>query len=368
MLTLVAAAAVSPVMGATNLTQLRQQWNKTARDMDQIRAMLRPIKAKQRTYTHQLTVAQNRLEITRRSLRDIQSQLRDTRLELEQVREELTEAERRLDERRELLATRLIDTYKHGSVSYLNVVLGAGDFWDLLNRGYIVRSIVQKDSELMEQIRQDKEQIEAYKVQLEEKERVRAELEREHLALTHSARSQAVECRQILTEINRDRVKYEQALAELEQTSSEIGAMIRRMQARPQSPGSSSRIFGGRFIMPVVGRKTSGFGMRFHPILKQHRLHTGVDYAAPTGTPIKAAAKGEVIYSGTMRGYGNTVIIDHGSNVQTVYAHCSRLLTRAGATVNQGQVIAHVGSTGWSTGPHLHFEVRRNGVPVNPGM
>ncbi len=162
-------------------------------------------------------------------------------------------------------------------------------------------------------------------------------------------------------------MKYEQMLAELEQTSNQIGAMIRQMQRTPEGQKRSKQVWRGKFTAPVNGRVTSPFGMRFHPILKQRRMHTGVDLAAPTGTPIKAAGAGEVIYAGWYRAYGNTVIVDHGGNVQTVYAHCSSILTRRGSMVKQGQTIARVGSSGrLSTGPHLHFEVRRNGVPVSP--
>jgi murein DD-endopeptidase MepM/ murein hydrolase activator NlpD len=110
----------------------------------------------------------------------------------------------------------------------------------------------------------------------------------------------------------------------------------------------------------------SGFGMRFHPILRIRRMHKGIDFPANSGTSIRAAADGEVIAAQYMSGYGNTVILDHGGGVSTVYAHCSRILVRAGQKVSRGQTIARVGQTGLATGPHLHWEVRVKGRAVDP--
>jgi murein DD-endopeptidase MepM/ murein hydrolase activator NlpD len=118
--------------------------------------------------------------------------------------------------------------------------------------------------------------------------------------------------------------------------------------------------------MPIPGRLTSNFGWRIHPIYHTRRFHAGVDFGAPLGTAIGAADSGMVIYAGWYGGYGNAVILDHGSGLTTVYGHTSRLYVRVGQLVQKGQTIAAVGSTGLSTGPHLHFEVRRRGQVVNP--
>ncbi len=118
---------------------------------------------------------------------------------------------------------------------------------------------------------------------------------------------------------------------------------------------------------PVAfSRKTSGFSMRLHPIFQTMKAHLGVDYAAPTGTPAQTVGDGVVEFAGVQGGFGNVVIVRHGNNHSTVYAHLSRILVRAGQTVQKGQTIGAVGSTGWSTGPHLHFEFRVNGVHVDP--
>lgn len=122
----------------------------------------------------------------------------------------------------------------------------------------------------------------------------------------------------------------------------------------------------GSFQKPVVGHLTSSFGMRFHPLLGYNRLHKGVDYGAPTGTPIVAVADGRVTFSGWHGGHGNFVSLQHAGGLGSGYAHMSRIVATAGSYVHQGQVIGYVGSTGLSTGPHLHFEVYKNGAAVNP--
>jgi murein DD-endopeptidase MepM/ murein hydrolase activator NlpD len=118
--------------------------------------------------------------------------------------------------------------------------------------------------------------------------------------------------------------------------------------------------------MPVNGRVTSGFGSRFHPILGYRRMHAGLDLAAAYGSPIGAAADGRVVSAGWSGGYGNLVRLAHADGVQTMYGHMSRIAAASGSYVRRGQVIGYVGSTGLSTGPHLHYEVLKNGRPVNP--
>lgn len=365
--TFVASLAIEPASARPSLSSLRQRLNLNSRRINDVQRNLRYLKRKHRTVAQQLGTAKKKLEVTRATLRDTQAQLRSTRRKLEATRAELAILEKRLKERNDLLAERLADTYKHGSVSYLSVLLGAADFWDLLSRGYVVRKVLNSDIELVEAIKEDKKAVEEKKAVLEKQEREREELERKHRALTMAAQAQTAECERLLKDITRDRVKYEQMLAALEADSRSIAAMVRKLQSSSarRSGGTVPRWTGG-YGWPVSGRVTSGFGMRYHPILKSRRMHTGVDIAAPYGTTISAAAGGKVIYAGWFGAYGNTVIIDHGGGTITFYGHCSSFLVRSGVSVKQGQAIARVGSTGLSTGPHVHFEKQRNGVPVSP--
>lgn len=151
----------------------------------------------------------------------------------------------------------------------------------------------------------------------------------------------------------------------MDEESNRVAAEIRRLQ-EAQRNRTLSR--GGKMLWPTPGysRITSDYGMRVHPILKTKRMHTGIDIAAPMGAKVVAALDGGVIYVGWNGAYGRTVIVDHGSGISTMYPHLSKSLVKVGQEVRAGQKIAEVGSTGWSTGPHIHFEVRKNGDPINP--
>lgn len=168
---------------------------------------------------------------------------------------------------------------------------------------------------------------------------------------------------QVLEEVRARKAEFENEIAALQAESSSITAFLKSRQA-----GQGTRQAGtGVLASPVPGaRVTSPFGMRLHPILGVWRMHTGADFAAGMGTPLRAAADGVVIAAGPRGGYGLTTIIDHGGSLATMYAHQSAILVRAGQSVTRGQVVGRVGSTGLSTGPHAHFEVRVSGAPVDP--
>ena len=152
-------------------------------------------------------------------------------------------------------------------------------------------------------------------------------------------------------------------MTKVQKDSESLGDLIRQKIAAARGVAGRGT---GQMIFPTGGRITSRFGTRTHPVLGYRRFHAGIDFGASSGTPVNAADSGRVIFSGWYGGYGNAVIIDHGGGITTLYGHNSRLLVSEGQTVQQGQAIAAVGSTGLSTGPHLHFEVRRNGNPVDP--
>lgn len=191
-----------------------------------------------------------------------------------------------------------------------------------------------------------------------QKEKLLADLA-EVEAIRHDAEDEMLAAQALLRKIKDEIARYEEHKDNLE----EDAARLQRELARRQSSEGTNP---GILAWPVNGPVTSPFGYRIHPIFGTRKLHTGIDISASSGTPIKAAGSGTVLIAGSYGGYGNAVVIDHGGGLATLYAHQSKVAVSVGQTVSTGQVIGYVGCTGYCTGPHLHFETRENGVPVDP--
>ncbi|UCH33677.1 MAG: peptidoglycan DD-metalloendopeptidase family protein [Armatimonadota bacterium] len=353
-------AAATP--GQDDLIARQQQ---VEREKEKVRARLRSTKSKQRAAGHDLKVVESRLRAVRRELVRADAELRSTRTELEQATRSLAAAEARLDNHRETASDRLVAIYESGGIEYLEVLTAAASFADFANRLYLVKLIVDEDLRLLRAMTEERARIASYRRRVEERERsvvmLEARVARKHDEEANRRRQKA----HVVSDLRQQRIYWERALAQMEADSRDIAAQIRRYQ-RTTGRSQYSTPWTGSFMRPVNGSITSGYGYRMHPILRVRKMHTGVDIAAAAGTPIRAADAGTVIWSASRGGYGLCVIIDHGGGMSTVYGHCSRLAVRAGQAVSKGQAIGNVGSTGLSTGPHLHFEVRRNGSPVNP--
>ncbi|MDW8320704.1 MAG: peptidoglycan DD-metalloendopeptidase family protein [Armatimonadota bacterium] len=355
-----------PSKPAASKAELQKKLATVQKQIQQARAEIRRIRKRERAVTADLLATEQELDATRKRLRMVRARLGAVRVLQRKTAARLKELEERLQQRQQLLARRVRVAYQQGNASTVRVLLGSRDVHDLISRSYVLGRIARADSRLVLAIQQDKQEVAQAKAQLDKQAQEIAQLEAELAQQTYHLHEQTETKREILQDIARDRELKEQALDEWEEEARLIAAMLRAMEQTPRGQARLARPFRGGFIRPVNGAIVSGFGMRYHPILKVNRMHNGVDIAAPHGTPIKAAADGEVIFAGYRRGYGNTIIIDHGGGVATLYAHCSALAVGEGTTVKQGQVIGYVGATGLATGPHLHFEVRRNGEPVNP--
>lgn len=296
-----------------------------------------------------------------KEIKSIDGSIKDTEANIEQKTFELAEAVEKINDKNELLNDRLRVMYKTGSVGYLEVLFGAEDFTDLLSRIDMVQKILVHDQNLIVFLKEQRDIIETKKTELEgiklelvafmkNKQTKQGELERDLKSLLSYKES-----------LQKDQA----ALAELEQAfieeADQLTNIIKNLQL-------AATYVGGEMMWPVPGEYniTSPFGSRLHPIAKVERMHTGIDIACSRGTPVVAAQSGSVIYSGWYGGYGKVIIMDHGGGYSTLYAHNDSLLVQVGDKVNKGDLIAKSGNTGYSTGPHLHFEVRINGDYVDP--
>ena len=326
-------------------------------------------------------------------LRQIEEQLRQATAELGTIKEQrvavenditlnerqLAEAQKRLEGRESVFYKRVRDIYINGRLSYLDVVIGSKDFSDFANRLEVLKRIIDSDITLINEIKKERSEIEAHKQKLEADRAKLVELEKAALAKQAEIEQKKAERNVVLQKAQNDRATAMQAIEELNASSAQVSAMLKERQAAravaaaaaAQSSGgqgaSDNWVQGtGQLGWPVSGEITSPYGYRVHPIWGTTIYHSGIDIGVDEGTPVHAADGGVVVWSGWMGGYGYAVVIDHGNGLSTLYGHNSELAVDEGQSVAKGQVISYAGSTGNSTGPHVHFEVRANGDPVDP--
>jgi murein DD-endopeptidase MepM/ murein hydrolase activator NlpD len=364
-----AAAVLIGVLAPASADNLRSRLNHLLGRKERVQAQIRTIKKEQASATQRLWQAQDELSRVQGRLRSAKGQLASTRKELAATQAELKRLEKRIAQHKTDVQAHLLALYRAGPSSYLDVVLQADSFSDFANRENAVQAMANQDEYMLNRLANLETQCEAKRKRLASQERQRAALVAQIARDEATVRSRRAEVREILSDANKKRSAAEEALAAMESEENEVRSMIRARMRGGSGGGYAGTYQGtwsGSFLKPAPGRISSPFGMRLHPITGVYKLHTGVDIAAPHGTPIKAADKGLVIKTGWMRAYGQTVAVDHGSGLHTWYCHCSSILVSEGQLVKRGQVIARVGSTGMSTGPHLHFSVLKNGNFVNP--
>jgi murein DD-endopeptidase MepM/ murein hydrolase activator NlpD len=298
---------------------------------------------------------------------------------------QLDAAEATLRRHNDAFRRRLVDAYEHGNLGYINVLLAANSFSDFVERWDDIRYVMHANQDAIHARQAAQRQVASARAQLlgtqvalqasqTEQQQKRNELDqladqRRNLLGVAQAEKNAVAHQ--VNELEEISEQEEAALEPLIREKQRIEAARREEERRAamlagRAPPPSLAGGPGAVGWPVSGTITSPFGMRFDPVQHRYQLHSGLDIAAPQGTTISAAADGRIIYAGWYGGYGNAIIIDHGGGTSTLYAHCSQIFVGVGQDVQRGQAIGAVGMTGDATGPHVHFEVRRDGKPVDP--
>ena len=295
--------------------------------------------------------------------KELMSEINDLEISIKEIDLSIDEAQNDYDIQRELLKSRLKVMYENSNESLLDMIVHASSLTDLLEKLEYMALISKNDKQLLEEIDQLKQDVEYKKtMKLDEKDGLvaRADQKKDRISSLKASRAEIdAQISQNKSEMEKLEKQEDSLVAE----SNRLASVIKNLSKK------GKKYSGGTMKWPVPSsyNVTSAFGMRRHPILKKNKMHTGIDIGASKGVSIVAANSGTVIVAGNSgNGYGNMVVIDHGGGITTLYAHASKLLVKVGDEVKSGEVIAKVGSTGLSTGPHLHFEVRVNGAVKNP--
>lgn len=335
---------------------------------EQAKKQIKKLKLLERIETGKLYNNQRKLEKTENSLSANKIKYENAQNELERLRAELNRQISEYNEYQRAVSKRVVQIYKSKRSGYVEFLMSSGDLNDFLDRIYYENIIMRIDDKKMADARERALNIKKLKQQMEK--------QKEYLASTIKTMDKeqkiiqnAIERNErMIDRLKTDRAAWEKSERELAKQSEQLGKFITKTVK--DEPKTTIVKTSGGFLRPVSGPITSPFGSRIHPIFKRTIFHTGVDLGMPMGAKVKASNSGKVIYVGWYGGYGKVVIIDHGKvngvPVTSLYAHLSSYSVSNGSSVYKGQIIGNVGATGYATGPHLHFEMRENGKPVNP--
>ncbi len=318
-------------------------------------------KEKEKNITLQMSTLNKKISQAEEELGEISKEVSITQEKVNNTKKELLKAEQNIDNKNNTINSRLRAIYKNGTVGYVEVLLNSESIVDLFSKLDMVKKIINHDVGLLKEMKGQRDLINTKKKTLEHHESNLVAMMSKMTVKQKELQQSRGEMSRIKEKLQQDNTVLEEQIDKLNQYAQQIAEQIRRKQ-------STGKYEGGKLAWPAPGytRITSPFGYRPHPILKRKKLHTGIDIGVPSGNSIVAAGNGTVLYAGWLGGYGKAVMIDHGGGIVTLYAHNSSLLVQEGARVTRGKVIAKSGSTGMSTGPHLHFEVRKNGDYVDP--
>ena len=376
-LALAAAVAVSllpeaVVVPASAVTQaeidaMKEEANSLKQQQEEIQDQLDSLAADRENAMARKTLLEQQINATRAEISSIAAQISKYDELIAQKQTELDEAEAEEQAQYELFCERVRYMEEQGEVSYWSILFSSKDFADLLDNAMMVEEIMDYDNQVMDQLIALREQIEQDKAELETARQEQQDAKAEQEAAQANLQAQESEVDALLSQISNQEDELEAREAQLRAASdaatAEIAAAERELAAQIANVPSESG-----FLWPLPGRYnlSSLFGSRKHPITGKANNHTGIDIPASSGTSILAAKSGVVTTSTYNNSYGNYVVVSHSDGTSTLYAHMVRRNCSKGDTVSQGQVIGYVGTTGSSTGNHLHFEVRVNGSRVDP--
>lgn len=372
-LTAIAIAALTIAVPAMLLTRVQPADAARTKPTSQDAAKIKELKSKVDDATKRAQNVNDQIENLDKNLIEADRQLDTTTIDLQRARaqeqhlqDQLDASQEAYEEYRQVVAGRLIAMYKTGRAGYVEAALNSKSFSDFIGRIYYMRTILENDRVMVLDMRKLRDSLKDYHDKIEESNNRIESLAVQINRQKQNIEQEKTERKSTLDKILSEKNSYIESLDRMERESAVISKYIRSMGGAKVDLRSLPASFTGRMGYPARGSIVSGFGMRVHPAYGVVRFHPGIDIACPSGTPVFAAESGTVIISGWKSGYGQTIAIQHSASISTLYGHASRLVATQGEHVKRGDLIMYAGATGNATGPHVHFEVRVNGDPVNP--
>ena len=365
------------IYATSSKTELKNEEQNIDKKIEETNSEIAGVKSQMSTALNQITKYNSQISSYEDEISELESQVTSLQEQITQKEADINLQIQKYDEQQELLNKRLVAMYESGKTSYLDMLLSSDGLADFISKYYIIEQLAEYDTELLQSIENTKIQIENEKTELEG---AKAEVETTKTSVEAKRNSLSVivnEKNALVSTLSEEEKSLEADLEQFEKDKKEIQAQLEAIAAQeaaekrkndsPSDENVTPSTSG--FICPLAGKSKANITTGYHG----YAGHTGVDFACSSGTPILASKSGKVVIStalrysnGNYRSYGEYVVISHGDGVMTLYAHMSSRAVSVGQYVNQGETIGYVGSTGNSTGPHLHFEVRVNGKCVNP--
>jgi len=356
---------VALLVGGVNLVASADQLRNIQHKQKVTHEKINRLKILEKLEKNKLYKNQQKLEQASTSLETSKTQYSNLESQLTQMERELNQSVAEFNGANVQMRRRMRQVYKNQRKGMFELIFTAKDLNSLLDVIYFEKIVLKKDYARVIAVKAKAQRIAAMKREVQQKRTALAQSIQNINYQQKNIKNAIAQNQNMINKYKTDRRTYEQAERELARQSASIQNMIAR-----QGGSSDVRISSSGFMRPIGGRITSPFGWRTHPIFNSRTFHSGVDIAGPNRGSIKASNSGKVIYSGWYGGYGKVVIVDHGSingkPTSTLYAHMSSIRVSQGQNVNKGDVLGYEGTTGYSTGPHVHFEVRINGKPNNP--
>ena len=343
---------------------LQEQREELQKQINEANDNLQDVQSELSQNLQQVQKLDEKIEQSNKELAELEIKISQLQATMNEVQSKLDIAEKNYDKQKKALDNRLVAVQESSDTEYLDVILSSKSISDFLSNYFLVTELARYDTELLEDMKSKKDEIKNNKKQLEDKQKELAEIK------TNQSKTARI--------LENTRTVRENYISKLSEQEKDIQAKIDEYNLQFAAinseilsialEGIDTKYIGGELAWPVPGytRISSKYGMRTHPITGVYKLHTGVDISAPMGANFIAANDGIVVKAGYNGAYGNMVIIDHGGGVSTLYAHGSEILVEVGQIVKRGESVLKVGSTGYSTGPHAHFEVRLNGIVTDP--